>query len=392
MVIPADFSEEHSGAPVGTLAQSMQRETESQIWRPWPRARDSCGTDLRAERAALNSPQQPRIAVHNGLVLELARYRAEVDSVFGLLVRRENDLTAALGFVFGRCPKLLEAVLQRVLPPKTAPKVSAATVGLEVRDDEGRTDLEVQLPDRLIIFEAKAGWLLPTVGQLSKYAPRVDKFANGGVLVSLSQASHDLANTILPASAAGVPVVHLPWRDVLADIASVRATCRGHERLWLDELQTYLKGVTRVRPIADSMTYCVVVNHARPGGGGARTFRQYVTEENCYFHPYGIGGWPTDPPRFIAFRWDGAVQRIHRITNTEVVGSLLDRWPDIPKDAVTSKAHAIYDLGPRLPPLKPIPNGRKYRASRLWVLLDQLQTAATLADALEGTRSLRGSG
>ncbi|WP_293003353.1 hypothetical protein [Mycobacterium sp.] len=340
----------------------------------------------------INNSDSPRRGWgDNGIVLELARYRAEVDSVFNLLGRQENDLTAALGFVFARCPKLLAAVLHRVLPADHALTVGAAAVGLEVRDEQGRTDLEVRLADRLIIFEAKAGWLLPTAAQLAKYAPRVAGFPSGGVLVSLSQASHDLAKTTLTPSVAGVPVVHLPWRDVLADIAAVRTTCRGHERLWLDELHTYLKGVMRVRPVADSMTYCVVVNHARPGGGGARTFRQYVTQENCYFHPYGVGGWPTDPPRFIAFRWDGAVQRVHRIIHTEVVSSLLDRWPDVPADRVTSTAHAIYDLGPRLPPLKPLPNGRKYRASRLWVMLDQLQSSATLAEAIEGTRQLRGN-
>lgn len=325
-------------------------------------------------------------------MIELARYGSDVGSVFSLLGHKENDLTAALGFVFGRCPGLLSAVLQRVLPAGTVPHIEDVALGLEVRDDDGRTDLEVRLPERLVVFEAKAGWLLPTERQLRKYAQRVAEQANGGVLVSLSQASHDLARANLASSVDDVPVVHLPWRDVLADIAVVRRSCRGHERLWLDELQTYLKGVMRVRPVSDSMTYCVVVNHARPGGGGARTFRQYVTDEMCYFHPYGVGGWPTDPPRFMAFRWDGAVQRIHRVTHAEVVPSLQDRWADVPEDPVTVGPHAIYDLGPRLPPLTPIPSGRQYRASRLWVLLDQLQTATTLAEALEGTRLLRSGG
>ena len=94
----------------------------------------------------------------------------------------------------------------------------------------------------------------------------------------------------------------------------------------------------------------------------------------------------------MAFRWDGAVQRIHRVTHAEVVPSLQDRWADVPEDPVTVGPHAIYDLGPRLPPLTPIPSGRQYRASRLWVLLDQLQTATTLAEALEGTRLLRSGG
>lgn len=42
-----------------------------------------------------------------------------------------------------------------------------------------------------------------------------------------------------------------------------------------------------MRLISDSWTYCVVLNNKRPGGGGERTYRQYVTEEMHYFHPYG---------------------------------------------------------------------------------------------------------
>lgn len=72
----------------------------------------------------------------------------------------------------------------------------------------------------------------------------------------------------------------------------------------------------------------------------------------------------------------------------DVVPSLLDRWPDIPASEETVRAHAVYGLGPRLPPTEPIPNGASYRASRLWVLLDQLQSSPTLADALAGSKRL----
>lgn len=75
-------------------------------------------------------------------------------------------------------------------------------------------------------------------------------------------------------------------------------------------------------------------------------------------------------------------ESIHRVLNAEVVPSLLERWPDIPPTEDTVRPHAIYELGPRIPPFEPIPSGAQYRASRLWVLLDQLQTSPTLSDAL----------
>jgi len=40
-----------------------------------------------------------------------------------------------------------------------------------------------------------------------------------------------------------------------------------------------------VRDPADSSAYCVVVSETRPGGGGSRTFRDFV-DDGIYFHPF----------------------------------------------------------------------------------------------------------
>jgi hypothetical protein len=40
--------------------------------------------------------------------------------------------------------------------------------------------------------------------------------------------------------------------------------------------------------------------------------------------------------------------------------------------------------------MEPIPSGTIYLSARLWVLLDQLQTAPTLKDAIEASRTLNG--
>jgi hypothetical protein len=317
----------------------------------------------------------------------LTRHGAEVGSVFSLLGRNENDLTAALGFAMARCRPFATAVLDHVWPTHTAGE--AAHFALEVRAEVGRTDLEVKLPasPALVIFEAKRGWLLPTKKQLAQYVSRIHHYG-GGTLVSLSQASPALAATQLPAQIRGVPVVHLPWGDILSDIAATRPTARGRERLWLDELHTYLMEVIRMRSVTDSMVYCVVLNEDRPGGEGTPTFREFVTQQHCYFHPYGDGGWPTEAPNFLAFRWGGAVQRIHRVQHVEVVPTIRDRFPYLPVDEASDRPHAVYDLGPQIP-FEPTPNGKGvYPSSRVWVLLDQLLTAPTLKDAITATHAL----
>jgi hypothetical protein len=149
-----------------------------------------------------------------------------------------------------------------------------------------------------------------------------------------------------------------------------------------------LERAIKVRDPADSWTYCVAVSNGKPGAGGARTFRDYVLTEACYFHPYGWGaGWPKTPPNFLAFRWNGNVQRVHRVSSAEIIPNLQTAWADIPRDEETTKPHVLYHLGPALPGT-PIPNGGRYRASRLWFILDQLLVSSTLAEAYERSRRL----
>lgn len=325
----------------------------------------------------------------NQLVAELKRHGADVASVFDLVGRDENDLTAALACALSRCPLLVNALLRRVWP--TAGKLSEKEIAfaLEVRDRDGRTDLEIRFPDALLIIEAKRGWGLPEKAQLRRYAKRIAKGPGAGALITLSQASPELAAMKVPHQVSGVAVRHLAWRDVLADVSAIRHGHRGRERLWLEEFRAYLQEVVRVRRIEDSWTYCVAINNEMPADGGKYTFLEYVTRAKCYFHPFGTNGWTTEPPNFLAFRWSGAVQRIHRVEHAEVVPSLLQRWPKLKKSPRTERPHVVYDLGAWLPPFEPIPNGAPYRANRLWVLLDQLQTADTLKAAHDATRTLK---
>jgi hypothetical protein len=314
----------------------------------------------------------------------VTRHGREILSVFDLLGRQENDLTAALAFALGRSPELLGRVLARVLPAASGTGVS---VRMEVRDVVGRTDLEIDTGSHLVVIEAKRGWFLPGEKQLAEYAPRILE-RGAGVLVTLSDASDTWAASALPGSVKGVPVSHLSWTAVRQDLNVVRSDTRGRERLWLDELHHYLRRAIKVLDPADSWTYCVSVSNGRPGDGGSRTFLDFVIQEACYFHPFGSGGgWPKTPPNFLAFRWGAHVQQVRRVVGHKVEHNLQARWADIPVTPETDRPHLVYELGPTLLPA-PVPSGKQYRANRLWVLLDQLLTGPTLAEAIASTKSI----
>lgn len=317
----------------------------------------------------------------------ITRHGREVGSVYDLLGRAENDLTSALGFTLARSPLFLATIARRLLGPHAA---DTAYIRMEVRDEAGRTDLEIDTGKHLIVVEAKRGWHLPEVEQLSRYVSRIQA-RGSGFLVTLSDASMEWAQLKLPTQVDGIPVKHVAWSIVRSDLANAAKGAKGRERMWLDELQDYLRRAVKVRDPADGWTYCVAVSDQAIGGSGKRTYRSVVTEESTYFHPHGWGsGWPKTPPNFLGFRWDGSVQQVRRVSEAAVVPNLQARWNDIPEREDTVQPHVVYRLGPALPGL-PIPNGKQYRAGRLWVLLDQLLTSPTLAAAHASSRELQGA-
>lgn len=129
----------------------------------------------------------------------------------------------------------------------------------------------------------------------------------------------------------------------------------------------------------ENWVYCVAVSQDRPGGGGERTFRQYVAD-GWYFHPDGINGWPdrSRAPAVLAFRWDGHVQRICRVSSVSESKPPQAWWPEVPRTPDTERPHFRYELCAPLP-VTPIPCGAHYRASRRWIPLDALLAAPTLA-------------
>jgi hypothetical protein len=191
---------------------------------------------------------------------ELKRHTRRVESVFDLLGWQENDLTAALGFTLARSRRLLDRLLD-VLGMTTA--LASVLVRMETADDAGRTDLELDTGDQLVVIEAKRGWRLPELSQLERYATRVNA-RGGGSLVTLSDCSPVYAASQLPRAVNGAPVQHLPWAVVKSAVVGARAGGSRTERLWLAELSDYLRRAIRVTDPADSWAYCVSLSRGKP--------------------------------------------------------------------------------------------------------------------------------
>ncbi|WP_052810084.1 hypothetical protein [Streptomonospora alba] len=302
--------------------------------------------------------------------------------MFDLLGRNEVDLTAALGWALASSPRLMESLLSQLSIDAEAEDVSVA---LEQADAQGRTDIELTAPAAKVVIEAKQGWLVPGEAQLGKYADRFAGFVSKR-LVSLSDSSQDWAKEQLPESVDDVPVVHVSWDGIRHCVRDAKDGCRGRERVWLEELETYMGSVTSRRPVEDQWVYCVVVSNDGVGGVG---FQEYVTDKRVYFHPYGgNNSWPKLPPNFLCFRWDGKVRQVNRVQSCEVVADLRTRCPAITEEEAPGP-HIVYHLGPDIP-IPEISTKGTFASGRVWCLLDQLLTRPTLKDA--GHASVRMSG
>lgn len=93
------------------------------------------------------------------------------------------------------------------------------------------------------------------------------------------------------------------------------------------------------------------------------------------------------PPNYFAFRWGAYVRRIHHIDAYTVVDDLNELFPEIPAGLASEYPRIVYDLGPEIVPMKPLPNGANYRAARLWAALDLLLTSPSLKAAIDATKA-----
>jgi hypothetical protein len=170
-----------------------------------------------------------------------------VPTVFDLLGDKENDMTAALGFVLSRSPVLTKHLLADLVGYRGS--VDTAQVRLQTHTGKGGiTDVEIIVSDQVaIVFEAKRGSNLPTTHQVKKYAGMLrSSGATSLLLVALTNASDAFAKEQLDREVDGIKVVHIRWRKMQKLASKSRKEESHHGKRVLDEFVSYLDGVTQM--------------------------------------------------------------------------------------------------------------------------------------------------
>ncbi len=331
----------------------------------------------------------PIVAARKRGHIDLTLHGRRVETVFDLLGSKEDDITYAVGWGLANSHSLAYALLAEVFPSEvgelTALRLQEAAKGT------GRTDIEVETDDVHLIVEAKRGWEMPGLEQLSKYATRLNESDSreGRILVVAEATMHFGGVRSLPASVGGVPVRYVPWSlvaDLVRDTADT--VVRRAEKHILRELHQYLRSLMTSQNVTSNMVYVVSLNHDEHDWSDL-TFVQTVMDRDRYYHPVGgtRAGWPKTPPNYLGFRFDGELQRVSHVESYNVTTRPHDHIPEV-KDWVdwSEEPHFIYELGPALP-LPPHPvKSTGMRSRRALVALDLLLTCPTIMQAEQETR------
>ncbi|MBI5806078.1 PD-(D/E)XK nuclease family protein [candidate division TA06 bacterium] len=323
---------------------------------------------------------------------ELYIFNDKVDSVFQLLGQKENDISYSVGFTFANCNQFLQKFLQRI-NIKAPFQPNKIKIRLQAHEKEkGFTDFEIiQEKEFHIIIEAKRGWTFPTEGQLDKYASRPSfkySSAEDKRIIVINESIPAFTKThFITTNIQSISVEVVSWKDIQQLASASKSIGRDAENRILKELNTYLNKISSMQKIDSNWVYVVSLGSGMPERGNI-LWQDIVNKDLKYFHPVGggRGGWPAEPPNYIAFRYGGILQSIHHIDKYEVFTDPSLHFKTIAKQT-WDKPHYLYHLGPAIKPTHEVKAGKKMvRSIRVWAMLDLLLTSQTIQEARDKSK------
>jgi hypothetical protein len=178
----------------------------------------------------------------------------------------------------------------------------------------------------------------------------------------------------------------ISWKEIQEIAAGSRKSGYDAENRMLKELDHYLKKISTMKKADSNRVYVVSLGWQKDPNWDI-SWRDIVRKKLKYFHPVGgsIGGWPSEPPNYIAFRFDGKLQSIHHIEKFEVFVNPRKHFKEIPNQKW--REHYLYHLGPAFGPGHEVRTGKKIpRSMRVWSALDLLLTSQTVEEARDKTK------
>ena len=322
---------------------------------------------------------------------DLYIFNDKIESIFQLLGQKENDISYSVGYAFSNCRHFLQNFLQHI-KIKTPFDPNKIKIRLQTHEKEkGFTDFEIIQDNEFhIVVEAKRGWTFPSKDQLDKYATRpsfLTSTAKDKRIIVFNESILAFTKTHFGITVIRtIPVEVVSWSDIQKIAACSKAIGRDAENRLLKELNIYLDKISSMQKTDSNWVYVVSLGSGIPDKRSV-SWQDIVNKHSKYFHPVGSskGGWPAEPPNYIAFRYGGKLQSIHHIDKYEVFTDPSLHFKTIPKG--TWEPHYLYHLGPAIRPAHDVKAGKKIvRSMRVWAMLDLLLTCKTIEDARDKSK------
>ena len=328
----------------------------------------------------------------------LMAHGSKVETVFELLGENEDAMTYSLGWALAKCPTFCSS-FAKLLGIK---KGFSDEMHIRLQDhasEKGFTDIELIDPAKHhVIVEAKRGFTVPSDKQLEKYADRLlasteAKAKKLLVVLAESDRYERWLKLKVPKKVKGIEVLPITWRRFQDMAQQSIKTAKHEQKRLLHQLIHYLDKVTSMQNQTSNAVYVVALGQGNFENSNI-PYIEVVEKYRKYFHPVGggKGGWPADPPNYIAFRYRGALQSIHHIESYTVIDNYYPHFP-VPRNSIADPPHYLYTLGPIIKPTKTTPTNDlkgRYRqitmSSRRWCDLDLLLTSDSIAEAVKRSR------
>jgi hypothetical protein len=314
---------------------------------------------------------------------ELVLHARAIETVFDLLGREENDMTAALGWALSRSPALLGRFVGQVVPH--AGELGEVVLELQRHDaaDGGYTDIELRSSDVHVIVEAKRGWALPSRGQLRRYEARFASLpaAHQAFVVLTQNGVGAIVRNRLSGWSPPDPivVVVLGWSELVRQALEASRHRGPVERHVAGELATYLRGVADMRDTNTNSVHVVSLRREPWAGWPANLSPvDEVEQHRVYHYPTTGGNYPKIVPNYMGFRYDGKLQSIHHVDDYAIVESPFGLFPGAP-DLRWDEPAYLLRLGPPFRPNHEVRTGPGiFRAAPVTADLDLLLTCSTV--------------
>ena len=312
-----------------------------------------------------------------------------ITSPFGLLGTDENALSFALGYTFQQSSPLLQWFLKQIgIAGVHHSSLQNARIDLQRhRSDAGQgiTDIEIHLPGHFhIIMEAKVGLGVPTIEQCRKYLPRFEA-TNEPVqkLVSVVQAPDQSFVTSYGKEDKKLSkrLVGFNWPQLFPECVRLMLgkSVPPHSKEWVRSFYKFLDQEYGMKAFTTEVWILTI--DTKPLWENGMSFWDIHQKYSLYFDRTH----PTVRPLYFAFRVNGQVNAIYRVSRIEHSIPIIDLVPELVNLQADwlKMPYTIWHFGTPVPLANPLRTGSGMYNRRVRCDLDLLLTCKTVQEVEE---------